>query len=327
MNYFSVIWSLAPNRFPVSCSISIRFNFLSTDFSRSKGAPGGLVRLYAKTEMLSSNPSNPLLGPTAEVCFCKIKLFRDHGAERKLSNDFYKTKKTIDKLGQQIALMEAKHQSGKVPEYEESLFDTPEGYNGLFAAQDNLYTKLAKLQYMSSTSRPTSVLDVKGDERDDPGHLPLLFPGESRLRQQPSSRTTCMICSRSDHQLEDCPYQKFGFSSSSANVGFWTVGGSRSRAASVHSQSSERNSSLHGSGGLDLEDQDLSFPDGRSRRSSASFSESSAAFPPPPVYIERERYPPANSGKEVTDQPPKPLRFFCDICEQEIEVLRRRDWQ
>lgn len=43
--------------------------------------------------------------------------------------------------------------------------------------------------------------------------------------------------------------------------------------------------------------------------------------------ISRERYPPADAGKDIMDQAPKPLRFFCDICEQEIEVLRRRDWQ
>lgn len=69
------------------------------------------------------------------------------------------------------------------------------------------------------------------------------------------------------------------------------------------------------------------FSDDRSRRSSASFSESSAAFPPPPVYIERERLPSTDGDKEIMDEAPKPLRFFCDICEQEIEVLRRRDWQ
>lgn len=180
---------------------------------------------------------------------------------------------------------------------------------------------------MFSSIRPTSVLNVKGGERDDPDDFPVLFPGDSRSRQQRSSRTACMMCSKSDHQLEDCPYRKRVSSSTHANVGFWTVRGSRSRAASVRSQSSERNSSLHGSGRLDVEDQDLSFPDDRSRRSSASFSESSATFPPPPVYIERERYPHIVASKEIMDQAPKTLRFFCDICEQEIEVLRRRDWQ
>jgi len=338
-DHFSVTWSPAPDISTVSCSILIRFNFLSTDFSHSKGVKGLPVRLYAKTEILSSNTSNPPIGSTAEICFCKIKLFRSHGAERKLSNDSMQIKKTIDKLKHQIALTEygnkdigsaskgISHRPGKVPEYNRTWTVSSQGSDGQSAAEDDLHTKLATMRHMFSSTRPTSVLNVKGGERDDPDDFPVLFPAESRLRQQPSSRTTCMICNKSDHQLEDCPYQKRESSSSHANAGFWTVRASKSRAPSIHSQSSERNSSLHGSGRLDLEDQDLSFPDDRSRRSSASFSESSAAFPPPPVYIERERYPPAGGGKGTMDQAPKPLRFFCDICEQEIEVLRRRDWQ
>ncbi|MCJ1265253.1 hypothetical protein MMC22_005128 [Lobaria immixta] len=184
------------------------------------------------------------------------------------------------------------------------------------AAEDDRHTRLAKMHLLPLSTRPTSVLNVRGGERDDPDYFPVIFPGGSRFVQ---SLKSCTICSKSDHQLEDCPYQK--------REGFWWVTGSRSRASSVHSQSSKRNSSLHGSGRLDLEDQDLSFPGDRLRRSSASFSESSAAFPPPPVYIERERYPPADGSKEIMDQAPKPLRFFCDICEQEVEFLRRRDWQ
>ncbi len=340
LDYFSVTWSPAPDISIVSCSILIRFNFLTTDFCHSKGVKGIPVRLYAKTEIISYNTPNSLLSPTAEICFCKIKLFRDQGAERKLSNDVSHIRKTIDKLEQQqIALMEnddkdigsaskgANHRPRKVPKYKRTGSVSSQGSNGRSAAEDDLHTKLAKLRHMFLSIRPTSVLNVKGGERDDPDDFPVLFPGESRYGQQRSSRTACMICSKSDHQLEDCPYRKREFSSSHANAGFWTVKGSKSRAASVQSQSSERNNSLHGSDRLDVEDQDLSFPDDRSRRSSTSFSESSAAFPPPPVYIERERYPPADADKEIMDQAPKPLRFFCDICEQKIEVLRRRDWQ
>ena len=317
LDYFSVIWSPDPNTSTASCSILIRFNFLCTDFSRPKGVKGVPVRLYTTTQMLSSD--------NAEICFCKIKLFRDHGAERKLSNDIAWIKKTIDKLEQQIAPMEVNHRPGRVPEYERTWFASSDGSNKRSPVGEvDLQTKLAKMRYMLSSIRPTSVLDMKEGQQDDPDHFPgNLLPSTQQLLSQVDH----MIYSDSGHQHEDDPYQKREISSSRANAGFWTVGGSGSRAASVQSQSSERNSSLHGSGRLDLEDQDLSFPDDRSRRSSASFSESSAAFPPPPVYIERERYSPADGGKEIKDQPPKPLRFFCDICEQEIEVLRRRDWQ
>lgn len=339
LDCFSVTWSPTRNMPTVSCSILVQFNFLSTDFSLSKGVKGVPVRLYARTEDLSFNATDPLSSPTAEICFCKIKVFRDHGAERKLSNDVIYVKKTIDKLEQQTALIQnnnkdidsatkgVNHQPGKVPEYVRTWAAPSQGSDGRSAATEDLHTELARMRHMLSLSRPTSVLDVKGGERDGPNDLSVLFPGESTFRAQPISRSACLSCDVSDHQLENCPFRKRKSSTSRANVGFWTVGGSRSRAASVHSQSSDRNNSLHGSGRLDLEDQDLSFPDDRSRRSSASFSESSTTFPPPPVCIQRTRYSPADGGNEIMDQVPKPLSFFCDICEQEIEVMRRRDWQ
>ena len=336
LDSFTITWSPAPDISTVSCSILMQFNFLSTDFSHSKGVEGIPVRLYARTETLSNDTSNSLSGPTAEICFCKIKLFRFHGAERKLSNDTVHIKKLIDETKQQISSVEnddkntgtaskgANHRSGKFPEYKRTSPVSSQGSEGRSAAEHDLHTKLAKLRVVLSSIRPMSVLNMKGGRQDDPDMFSVWYPGRSRSRRQRSPRIACMICSKFDHHLEDCPYRMHVSSSPHANVGFWTSRGSRSRAASVHSQSSERNSSLHGSGRLDAEDQDLSPLIDRSRQSSASFSESSTAFPPPPVYIESERYPPADG---IVDQVPKPLRLFCDICEQVIEVLRRRDWQ
>ena len=339
LDKFSVTWSPAPDSMTASCSILLRFNFLCTDFSQSKGVEGVPVRLYAETETSFSDTSNPLLGPTAEICFCRIKLFKGLGADVKLLIDERRIDRTVHKLEQQIALIENGNKDsgsvnkgvdqlpGKVSKCGRALWVSSQGSNGRSAAESDLHTKLAEMRYMLSSSHCISVFHAEGGEQDDLDDFSELDPEASTFRQQPSSRTTCMICSKSDHQLEDCPFRKREFSNSRASAGFWTIGGSRSRASSVQSQSSKRNSSLHGSGRLDLEDQDLSFPDNRSRRSSASFSESSAAFPPPPVYIERERLPSTDGGKEIMDEAPKPLRFFCDICEQEIEVLRRRDWQ
>ena len=103
---FVVNWHPNPRVNGVAdCSISVRFNFLSTDFSHSKGVKGIPVRLCAKTELLTTVPNMPPNEP--EVCFAKVKLFRDHGAERKLSNDIAHVKKSIEKLKQQIAQAEA----------------------------------------------------------------------------------------------------------------------------------------------------------------------------------------------------------------------------
>ena len=150
---------------------------------------------------------------------------------------------------------------------------------------------------------------------------------EPTLGRQPSNREIYNVYNLSSHQVEDSLNSKDRLSPSRTNTDFWTGGGSTPRAASIHSQSSERNSSLHGSGHPGIEDQEPCFPDHRSRRSSASLSGSSAVLPPPPVHISRGTYSPAGGVTDSTDEVMKPLRFFCDICEEEIEVWGRRDWQ
>lgn len=52
-------------------SINIRFNFLSTDFSRIKGVKGIPLRLHVVSQAVATEPA-PL-----ERCYCQIKLFRD----------------------------------------------------------------------------------------------------------------------------------------------------------------------------------------------------------------------------------------------------------
>ena len=194
---FSVTWSPTPGTSTASCSVSVRFNFLSTDFSHSKGVKGIPVRLCAKTEMISSGTPESPPGPAAEVCFCKVKLFRDHGAERKLSNDVAHIKKTIDKLKQQIAQVEngvkdvgkrkrsgsaskgGSHRPGKVQKHKRTWSVSSQGSNtGRPAAEDDLHMKLATMQDMFSSTRPASVLYLKGYEQDDPDAFPVSLPGE-----------------------------------------------------------------------------------------------------------------------------------------------------
>lgn len=49
---FCVTWTATPAVETPECRIFVRFNFLSTDFSRSKGVKGIPVRLCAKTQVL-----------------------------------------------------------------------------------------------------------------------------------------------------------------------------------------------------------------------------------------------------------------------------------
>lgn len=79
---FCITWTAEPVAGPSSCTILVRFNFLSTDFSLSKGVKGSPVRLCVKTELLLPGEDVGAMRKS-EVCYCKVKVFRDHGAERK----------------------------------------------------------------------------------------------------------------------------------------------------------------------------------------------------------------------------------------------------
>ena len=206
---FSVTWSPAQGSTIAECSVAVRFNFLSTDFSHSKGVKGIPVRLCAKTEIVSSSTPESLLEPTAEVCFCKVKLFRDHGAERKLSNDVAHIKKTIDKLKQQISQVESgmkdfgkrkrsgsiaiksgSHRPGKVQKQKRTWSISSQGSSGRPAAEEDLHHKLATMQDMFTSTRPVSLLYLRGYEQDDPDLYPVTLPGQSSnlTKIEPASR-------------------------------------------------------------------------------------------------------------------------------------------
>ncbi|RDW86312.1 grainyhead-like protein [Aspergillus mulundensis] len=193
---FCVTWTRNPTTKTSDCAISVRFNFLSTDFSHSKGVKGIPVRLCAKTEMITSDSPQDA-SQEAEVCFCKVKLFRDHGAERKLSNDVAHVKKTIEKLRQQIQQNEMgagnfgkrKRSSAavgfkssdtrptKLFKHKRTLsMSSQDGVTGKVSVADDLHEKLALLQDMFSSTRPVSVLSLRGDEQDDPDLYPVQLP-------------------------------------------------------------------------------------------------------------------------------------------------------
>ncbi|KAI4207974.1 MAG: hypothetical protein LQ346_000311 [Caloplaca aetnensis] len=192
---FSVTWSPAQGASTAECSVAVRFNFLSTDFSHSKGVKGIPVRLCAKTEILCPGTPESPPGPISEVCFCKVKLFRDHGAERKLSNDVAHIKKNIEKLKQQVSQVESgmkdlgkRKRSGsmaksgnsrpvKAAKHKRTWSISSEGSGGRPALEEDLHTKLATLQNMFTSTRPHSLLYLKGYEDDDPDLYPVALPG------------------------------------------------------------------------------------------------------------------------------------------------------
>ncbi|KAJ5601639.1 hypothetical protein N7510_011173 [Penicillium lagena] len=193
---FVVTWTANPATGTSDCSIPVRFNFLSTDFSHSKGVKGIPVRLCAKTQILSPGDDTGE-GMESEVCYCKVKLFRDHGAERKLSNDIAHVKKTIEKLSQQIAQAEmgggfGKRKRGstnanfkgtdrsmKVKHKRTWSVSSQDGQSEKMSLEDDLHSKLAMMEAMFSSTRSISVLSLRGEEGDDPDLYPVRLPREA----------------------------------------------------------------------------------------------------------------------------------------------------
>ncbi|KAH6677427.1 CP2 transcription factor [Halenospora varia] len=193
---FSVLWTPGMNG-SAECNIAVRFNFLSTDFSHSKGVKGIPVRLCAKTETIPTGSPHSS-SPFSEVAFCKVKLFRDHGAERKLSNDVAHVKKTIDKLKQQIAQAETgmkdfgkrkrsgsiskaqpSQRPGKVQKHKRTWsMSSASSSGGRLPIEEDLHYKLQTMQDMFTSTRPVSVLYLRGAEQDDPDLHPVALAGE-----------------------------------------------------------------------------------------------------------------------------------------------------
>ncbi|CAI7635821.1 unnamed protein product [Penicillium glandicola] len=194
---FCITWTANPATGVSDCNIPVRFNFLSTDFSHSKGVKGIPVRLCAKTELLSPGEESGVSRDT-ELSYCKVKLFRDHGAERKLSNDIAHVKKTIDKLKQQVSQAElgggfAKRKRGSnvattVKGSDSSVkssnhkrtwsVHSDDAHPEKVSLEDDLQAKLSMMQEMFSSTRSMSILGLRGEKFDDPDLYPIQLSGD-----------------------------------------------------------------------------------------------------------------------------------------------------
>lgn len=177
---FAIVWTALANA-ENRCSIPVRFNFLSTDFTLSKGIKGDSVRLCVKTERFGNStiPREP------EVSFCHVKLFRDHGAERKMSNDAAIIRKRMEKLELQATQPDIyrpsnKRKRGSVHSMSSADVNRPQQTllqgsspsalpSGSSPAQvQQLRKKLATHQWTLQSSWPETVFSLRADYQDDP---------------------------------------------------------------------------------------------------------------------------------------------------------------
>lgn len=184
---FCVTWRAHPTTQVCEYTIPLRFNFLSTDFSRSKGVKGVPVRLCAKTEILRSDGEKRIMKHDSEMCYCVVKLFRDHGAERKLSNDVARAKKNIEKLNKEIADRElgadfVRPNAGYNLMNSGQFDHRPQKRKWSMKSRKNhptdkdLHAELAQMHELFSSARQVSVLRFLGNERDDLDLYPVILP-------------------------------------------------------------------------------------------------------------------------------------------------------
>lgn len=177
---FCVTWTADSSANVHKAAILLKFNFLSTDFSRSKGVKGVPVRLCAKTQMLRSHHETKTMDDEPENCYCVVKLYRDHGAERKSSNDKIHAKKSIEKLNKQIidkrTAENFDRRSRRNTLTNDGEFDirpqkkrkwSISSRKGPMSDKD-LHAELATMAQVFSSARPVSVLGLRGNEKDDP---------------------------------------------------------------------------------------------------------------------------------------------------------------
>jgi hypothetical protein len=186
---FFVTWTADPTTQRYEGVISLRFNFLSTDFSRSKGVKGVPVRLCVKTTTVPEDGKGTIEHDTGG-CYCVVKLFRDHGAERKLANDKALIQKKIGRLNKQIA--EELQSAGFVgPRHASTPKDPSQLRSGhrrrkpsmkQRASQKitDLRLKLAQINKLLTSARQVTVLNLRGTEQGDPDFHPVILPRTKR---------------------------------------------------------------------------------------------------------------------------------------------------
>ena len=165
---FSVIWHADSTTGTLSCSMGVRFNFLSTDFNHSKGVKGVPLRLCAKTDTV--------IPGAFELSFCNVKLFRDHGAERKMFTDVSQLKRAIDKRKEQFAsTANPSDNLGKRKRGSRSVVDT---------SDNSLDAEVSMMQSIFSSNRPVSNFCLPGEKKDDPDLFPIHMVDEAQNPNQ-----------------------------------------------------------------------------------------------------------------------------------------------
>ncbi|KAJ5295993.1 hypothetical protein N7508_010814 [Penicillium antarcticum] len=166
---FCVTWYSDPSTGRQGCSMGVRFHFLSTDFSHTKGVKGAPIKLCAKTETLAPGP--------AEISYCKVKLFREHGAERKMFNDVSQLKRAIERRRQDFVKAESggEHLGKRKRGSRNVLYKSDKEIEDerRDQLQRNLDEELSMMQNRFYSNRSVTTFCLRGSVKDDPDRFPI----------------------------------------------------------------------------------------------------------------------------------------------------------
>jgi hypothetical protein len=192
---FCITWEMEPTTGFNLCHLLIRLHFLSTDFTHLKGVKGTPIRLCVKTQELMSPEES-------EISFCRVQLFRDHGAGRKMSNDSANLKKAIEKLKHKLFKTSLKplavqRKRARIPRLNDETLEAMRVPKfEIKSGNDGLESKLVELEHMALSTQPMTVLAQRGSIDDDPDlhavHLPDLLNGMSS-ETSPGNTTSANI--------------------------------------------------------------------------------------------------------------------------------------
>lgn len=164
---FSLMWNAEAEE-SKQYTITFQLNFLSTDFSRSKGVNGVAMRLNCKTEEVSQD-SLAYPNPWQGTKFCRIKLFRSHGAERKMFNDIANTDRRIERLKQVLVQSRAQKDTrpAKGKRGRPSKSGGERGRRLAKVDEEVSRVRILKLQKDLSSAKSQSFLDQDGLEQEN----------------------------------------------------------------------------------------------------------------------------------------------------------------
>lgn len=125
--------------------------------------------MCVKTKLLQSNGEERIIEPDSEICYCVVKLFRDHSAERKSSTDVAHIKKKIEKLNKEITDRELGKDligpnRGCVSMHSGQVYHRPQKRKWTIKSRENhsidedIHTELARIHGLFSSAREVSIL-------------------------------------------------------------------------------------------------------------------------------------------------------------------------